>query len=96
MAVRTAHKKVHKSLLSGTSKHDVSLGRSFRLRNVGLKAVLVASVAFLWTAFWYLKDNPLGVSHYLPHLVDWDQRRETVRDTFIESWEAYSRDAWGK
>lgn len=96
MANRAARRKVLKTPLSETGKHDESLVKSFHLGNFGLKAVLVASVAFLWTAFWYLKDSSLGVSHYLPHLVDWDQRRESVRDTFIESWEAYSQDAWGR
>lgn len=95
MAVRTARSNLLKAPLNDTSKHVESLVKGFRLGNVGLKAALVASVAFLWTAFWYLKDHPLGVSHYLPHSVDWDQRRESVRNAFIESWDAYSRDAWG-
>lgn len=96
MVVRTTRSKLLKTPLNDTSKHGESLVKGVRLGNVGLKAVLVASVAFLWTGFWYLKDDSLGVSHYLPHSVDWDQRREAVRNTFIESWEAYSRDAWGK
>jgi hypothetical protein len=28
-------------------------------------------------------------------VVDWDQRREKVKEVFVESWAAYERDAWG-
>ena len=28
--------------------------------------------------------------------VDWDARREKVRDVFLVSWQGYEKDAWGK
>lgn len=30
------------------------------------------------------------------NVVNWEERRERVRDAFLVSWEAYEKDAWGK
>lgn len=44
-----------------------------------------------------------GASIALPKLpksksapVDWEKRRQDVKDVFVESWAAYERDAWGE
>ncbi|KAK7908443.1 glycoside hydrolase [Apiospora marii] len=45
----------------------------------------------------WVGDNALGFAHYKPSaLVDWDGRREEVKQAFITSWEGYVKDAWGK
>ena len=28
--------------------------------------------------------------------IDWEERRERVRDAFVVSWDAYEQDAWGE
>ncbi|KAI9670350.1 MAG: mannosyl-oligosaccharide alpha-1,2-mannosidase [Caeruleum heppii] len=40
------------------------------------------------TAWSWLKNGQQGI-------VDWDSRRERVREAFILSWDAYERNAWG-
>ncbi|KAK7965190.1 glycoside hydrolase [Apiospora saccharicola] len=51
----------------------------------------------LFYIFRWTKDHALGFSHYKPSaLVDWDSRREEVKQAFVTSWEGYAKDAWGK
>ncbi|KAK8055336.1 glycoside hydrolase, partial [Apiospora rasikravindrae] len=51
----------------------------------------------LFYTFRWAMDNALGFSHYKPSaLVDWDCRREEVKQAFVTSWEGYVKDAWGK
>ncbi|KAI5794699.1 glycoside hydrolase [Pyronema domesticum] len=64
---------------------------------------VIAIVVFLVIAAWFFgifsgdvvklptaikPTNTKGV-------VDWDERREKVKEVFLESWQAYERDAWG-
>ncbi|KAK8088164.1 glycoside hydrolase [Apiospora hydei] len=58
-------------------------------------------LGFIATLVFYIsrwaRDNALGFSHYKPSaLVDWDYRREAVKQAFVTSWEGYVKDAWGK
>jgi mannosyl-oligosaccharide alpha-1,2-mannosidase len=59
-------------------------------------AAFTATAALGWGLGRWYADNPVGFSHYGASYVDWDARREEVKDAFSESWEAYSQYAWGK
>jgi mannosyl-oligosaccharide alpha-1,2-mannosidase len=53
-------------------------------------------LALTWTALKWTEDDPIGISHNGSKLVDWDHRREEVKNAFIGSWDAYARHAWGE
>lgn len=59
----------------------------------GLLVLLLALA--LATAFNWVQDDAIGSSHHFAPLVDWEHRREAVRNVFVESWDAYSQHAWG-
>lgn len=59
-------------------------------------AVLGAISALAWTSLLWYSDNAIGVSHYGAPIVDWDFRREEVKNAFVTSWDAYKRHAWGE
>jgi mannosyl-oligosaccharide alpha-1,2-mannosidase len=42
-----------------------------------------------------LVDNPIGISHYGSKLVNWESRRQQVKQAFVTSWDAYTQHAWG-
>lgn len=44
---------------------------------------------------WY-SDNAVGISHYGAPAVDWNFRRDEVKNAFVTSWDAYKRYAWGE
>lgn len=47
--------------------------------------------AALWDWMQTLDDSPVSEKH-----VDWNARREKVREAFQVSWEGYEKEAWGK
>jgi hypothetical protein len=59
-------------------------------------ASLAAAATLGWSLGQWYADTPIGFSHYGASYVDWDARREEVKDAFVTSWEAYSQYAWGK
>jgi len=59
-------------------------------------AALTATAALGWGLSRWYADNPVGFSHYGASFVDWDARREEVKDAFVTSWQAYSQYAWGE
>ncbi|KAK3296706.1 glycoside hydrolase family 47 protein [Chaetomium fimeti] len=59
-------------------------------------AGLTATAALGWGLGRWYADNPIGFSHHAAPYVDWDARREEVKEAFSTSWEAYSQYAWGK
>lgn len=59
-------------------------------------AALASTTALGWGLGRWYADNPIGFSHYGAPLVDWDARREEVKEAFVTSWEAYSQHAWGE
>lgn len=59
-------------------------------------AVFTSLIIILWTTLRWIQDDSTGFPQNLSPLVDWNQRREVVRDAFVESWDAYSEHAWGK
>lgn len=44
----------------------------------------------------WVQDDAIGFSHHFSPFVDWEHRREAVKDAFVTSWDAYSQHAWGK
>lgn len=47
--------------------------------------------------YFFFTDSEYGLGFSpLDRDDDWDQQREEVRETFITSWDAYSKYAWGK
>lgn len=92
MATQHARKKVPR--IHPTDETGPWLKR-LRLSNEMVVAIIVGILALNVAYFGYLRDTPLGVSHFFSPSVDWNQRRGSVRDAFVESWEGYFRDAWG-
>ncbi|TQN65186.1 Mannosyl-oligosaccharide 1,2-alpha-mannosidase, partial [Colletotrichum shisoi] len=68
---------------------------SRRIRSI----VIMLSLTGLAVVFLagYLSDNAFGHTHYAPQsqFVDWDVRREEVKESFTTSWNAYKKYAWG-
>lgn len=72
--------------------------RIFELSN---SSTLPFSVLFLLlltlaTTINWVQDDAIGFSHHLSPFIDWDARRESVRNAFVVSWDAYSQHAWGE
>ena len=42
-----------------------------------------------------LKTSQTEPGDWTSRAVDWDKRREKVKEVFISSWDAYSKYAWG-
>ncbi|KAL1968455.1 hypothetical protein VTN77DRAFT_1984 [Rasamsonia byssochlamydoides] len=61
-----------------------------------LKALLTAVVAVTVGLFLWLKSSSTGLGHYTSRAVDWEHRREKVKEAFICSWDAYTKYAWGQ
>jgi hypothetical protein len=61
----------------------------------GLATIAVAT-AVGWGVNRWVVDNPIGFSHYTASAVDWNARREAVKETFAASWQAYTQYAWGE
>jgi len=58
--------------------------------------VLIAGVVALVAGliFW-LNGSHVELGRHRSRVVDWDARREKVKEAFISSWDAYSKYAWG-
>lgn len=58
--------------------------------------VLIAGVVALVAGliFW-LNGSHIELGRHRSRVVDWDARREKVKEAFISSWDAYSKYAWG-
>lgn len=62
----------------------------------GLRTILVLAISFVLALLVrWVNDNPIGIYHHAGSYVDWDSRREKVKDAFITSWDAYFTNAWG-
>ncbi|WQF82895.1 Putative glycoside hydrolase family 47, six-hairpin glycosidase-like superfamily [Colletotrichum destructivum] len=66
-----------------------------RIRNIVIMLSLTGLAILLLAG--YLSDNALGHTHYAPQsqFVNWDDRREEVKESFMTSWNAYKKYAWG-
>lgn len=65
------------------------------MSNDTVVTVIVGILALNVAYFGYFKDTPISFPHYFSPSVDWNQRRGSVKEAFVESWEGYFRDAWG-
>jgi mannosyl-oligosaccharide alpha-1,2-mannosidase len=68
--------------------------RSFRLsaRNTSVAGLVFLAVSLLL----WRNGSQNGLDIYpLSRAVDWDARREEVKEAFVTSWDAYSKYAWG-
>jgi len=59
-----------------------------------MRVALVAGVIALVVGQ-YLWWNGPGNGDYTSRAVDWDNRRDEVKEAFISSFDAYSKYAWG-
>lgn len=95
----TRHKVVgpiNDSLQEPVRVHENEKRRlSGRIRNIVIMLSLIGLAVILLAG--YLSDNALGHTHYAPQsqFVDWDERREEVKESFMTSWNAYKKYAWG-
>ncbi|EMR62165.1 putative mannosyl-oligosaccharide -alpha-mannosidase protein [Eutypa lata UCREL1] len=55
----------------------------------------IATSALAWLIYQFLQDNAVGLYHYGARLVDWNDRREQVKNAFTTSWDAYFSAAFG-
>lgn len=95
MANRNARKKVLKKYPSDSSSDTGSWIKRFCLSNDMVITIIVGILALNVAYFGYWRDTLFSVSHFFSPSVDWNQRQESVKDAFVESWEGYFRDAWG-
>lgn len=61
-------------------------------RNAVVAGVVALAVGLM---LWW-KGPRTGLDHYASRAVDWNDRREEVKEAFISSWDAYSEHAWGQ
>lgn len=87
--VKAPHKPHFKSR-SGTRKFELP-----SLNTLPFGALLLLLITLAVAINW-VQDDGIGFSHHLSPFVDWDHRRDAVRNAFIASWDAYSQHAWGK
>lgn len=64
------------------------------------KRILVLVSGLLFGLWWFGIFSSSGVTIRIPSRaangpVDWDVRREKVKDAFVSSWDAYEKHAWG-
>lgn len=59
-----------------------------------LCSIIVTSIVS-YLARKHLSDNPIGLGHHVAGFVDWNARREQVKDAFTTSWDAYAKVAFG-
>lgn len=55
-------------------------------------------VCAICLAYWLgssLQREQSGLGDYRSKNVDWNERREEVKQAFVTSWDAYSKYAWG-
>jgi len=71
-------------------------------RMVRKKRFIVLIAALVLGAYWFrlfprqdVTPPVTGKPPPLQSAANWDERRERVKDVFVESWAAYERDAWG-
>lgn len=60
------------------------------------KALVAGVIALAVGLILWWKGPDIGLDHYASRAVDWDDRREEVKEAFISSWDAYSEHAWGQ
>lgn len=63
---------------------------------LGAFLFLLLPSIILATGINWVQDDGIGFSHHLSPFVDWEHRREAVRNAFVVSWDAYSQHAWGR
>ena len=59
-----------------------------------LCSVIVTSIVSYF-ARKHIFDNPIGLGHHVADFVDWNARREQVKNAFTTSWDAYAKVAFG-
>ena len=60
------------------------------------KALLASLLSLAASLLLWSNATQSGLGLYTPsRAVDWDTRREEVKEAFVTSWDAYSRYAWG-
>ncbi|KAI2633359.1 glycoside hydrolase family 47 protein [Xylaria nigripes] len=52
-------------------------------------------LALTWNVLKWTADDPIGITQYGSGFVDWNHRRTEVKNAFVNSWDAYSLNAWG-
>lgn len=60
------------------------------------KALVTRVVALAVGLILWFKGSQTGLGHYTSIAVDWNERKEEVKEAFVSSWDAYSEHAWGK
>ncbi len=59
------------------------------------KALVAGVVALAVGSILCWKGSQNGLGYYTSRAVDWNDRREEVKEAFVVSWDAYSEHAWG-
>lgn len=57
------------------------------------------AISSSWAVYQWLppiSDDPIGYGHFGASFVNWDSRRDQVKQAFVTSWDAYARHAWGE
>ncbi|KAK5626091.1 hypothetical protein RRF57_001806 [Xylaria bambusicola] len=79
-----------------TVRYGSSRSRSSYLKSLlRLRTVLALALSFVLVLFNWMRDDPIGVCHHVGNYMNWDARRQRVKDVFITSWDSYLANAWG-
>jgi hypothetical protein len=95
--ISSAHTTIDDSATKPARNRPVLRGKLRRL--VRFLNGFVITLCLSWLVMHFLEvqqDNPIGLGHYGSSFVNWDQRRDEVKQSFLTSWNAYAQNAWGK
>jgi hypothetical protein len=87
--------------------YGVKSRKSFVRSRRGLAVFVLTVIGILYWFGWSSTQDAAGAGNTLASIVgagkggkknnvDWDKRREAVKDAFLVSWKAYEEHGWGK
>lgn len=94
--VKRSRKPHIESSQSRTRRNTSRLPKASKILPLGALLLFLLLWIILGTVTHWIQDNGVGFSHHVAPFVDWEQRREAIRNAFVTSWDAYSQHAWGR
>lgn len=82
--------------IKASRRYQRKLSASFKAIHRKAVVIIVPLIAYLCIFSWAKLDRLLGLSTYKAWMpVDWNARREEVKQAFVSSWDAYEKYAFG-
>jgi hypothetical protein len=85
-------------LPNAASKNSDGPQQTWLVPNRIFLSILIAVLALVARLFWGTPNYEAALGYFRPENRDsyWEEHRDEVKDTFLTSWDAYSKYAWGK